>query len=64
MGDWRWPIDRQSWLTNKSISILVVGTTEEFPLGLVQPDVSAEVILELKRQGMTSESIPQSGQKV
>ena len=40
------------------------GMTEEFPLSLVQPDISAEIILELKRQGMTSESIPQNGQKV
>lgn len=40
------------------------GMTEEFPLSLVQPDVSAEIILELKRQGMTAESIPQEGQQV
>ncbi len=40
------------------------GMTEEFPLSLVQPDVSAEIILELKRQGMTAESIPQQGQQV
>ena len=40
------------------------GMTEEFPLSLVQPDVSAEIILELKRQGMTAESVPQAGQKV
>lgn len=40
------------------------GETEEFPLGLVKPDQSAEIILDLKRQGMTSDSIPAAEQKV
>jgi cyanophycin synthetase len=40
------------------------GETEDHPLGLIKPDVSAEIILELKRQGMTAESVPQAGQKV
>ncbi|MBR7798963.1 cyanophycin synthetase [Undibacterium fentianense] len=40
------------------------GETEEFPLGLVKPDQSAEIILELKRQGMNADSIPARDQKV
>lgn len=40
------------------------GTTEEFPLNIIQPAVAAEVILELKRQGMDADSIPQENQKV
>ncbi|MBI3711880.1 MAG: cyanophycin synthetase [Burkholderiales bacterium] len=40
------------------------GETEEFPLGLIKPDESAEIILELKRQGMDAHSIPLAGQKV
>lgn len=40
------------------------GETEDFPLGLVKPDESAEIILELKRQGMDAHSIPLAGQKV
>ncbi|MBC3874522.1 cyanophycin synthetase [Undibacterium flavidum] len=40
------------------------GTTEEFPLGLIMADVSAEVILELKRQGMDATSVPAQGQNV
>jgi cyanophycin synthetase len=40
------------------------GTTEEFPLNIIQPAVAAEVILELKRQGMDADSVPQDNQKV
>ena len=40
------------------------GSGEDFPLGLVSPDVAAEIILELKRQGMTAASVPLAGQKV
>jgi cyanophycin synthetase len=40
------------------------GETEEFPLGLVKPDESAEIILDLKRQGMTADSIPAAEQRV
>jgi cyanophycin synthetase len=40
------------------------GDTEEFPLGLVTPDTSGEIVLELKRQGMTHDSVPAEGQKV
>ncbi|MDE2431110.1 MAG: acetate--CoA ligase family protein, partial [Burkholderiales bacterium] len=40
------------------------GTTEEYPLNIVDTDVSAEVILELQRQGMRADSIPLAGQKV
>jgi cyanophycin synthetase len=39
------------------------GTTEEFPLNVVTPD-DREIILELKRQGLTPESVPLAGQKV
>ena len=39
------------------------GDSEEFPLGRVKPQDS-EILLDLKRQGLTPESIPQAGQKV
>jgi cyanophycin synthetase len=39
------------------------GLTEEFPLNMVTPD-DREIILELKRQGLTPESVPLPGQKV
>src|SRR5450830_1345189 len=40
------------------------GEGEDFPLGVVKPHESGEVILELERQGMTALSVPQAGQKV
>jgi len=40
------------------------GNSEEFPLSLVQPAESDEVKLDLQRQGLTPDSIPQAGQKV
>jgi cyanophycin synthetase len=40
------------------------GEGEEFPLGLVKPSESGEIILELKRQGFTAASVPLDGQKV
>jgi cyanophycin synthetase len=40
------------------------GNSEEFPLSLVEPATSDEVMLDLKRQGLTPDSIPQAGQKV
>jgi cyanophycin synthetase len=40
------------------------GETEGSPLGLIKPDVAAEIILELKRQNMTHESVPAANHKV
>ncbi|MBY0241347.1 MAG: cyanophycin synthetase [Burkholderiaceae bacterium] len=40
------------------------GTTEDKPLGLVEPHKSGEIILELRRQNMTHESVPRAGQQV
>ncbi len=40
------------------------GESEEHPLGLVEPDKSDEIKLDLQRQGLTPESVPQAGQKV
>ncbi|KQV82562.1 cyanophycin synthetase [Massilia sp. Root351] len=40
------------------------GETEGSPLGLIKPHESAEIILELKRQNMTHESVPAAGHKV
>jgi cyanophycin synthetase len=40
------------------------GPHEDAPLNLVTADESAEVILELERQGMTAVSVPLDGQKV
>jgi len=40
------------------------GTTEDFPLNEVKPHESAEIILELERQGLTAYSVPKQGQQV
>ncbi|MDP1980453.1 cyanophycin synthetase [Undibacterium sp.] len=40
------------------------GTTEDCPLNSLNPAEGAEIILELKRQGMDANSIPLEGQKV
>jgi cyanophycin synthetase len=40
------------------------GSSEEFPLSPVVPTESDEVKLDLKRQGLTPDSVPQAGQKV
>jgi len=40
------------------------GSTDDFPLGLVLPEEDAAVVLELKRQGFTTESVPGKGKKV
>jgi cyanophycin synthetase len=40
------------------------GTGEEFPLNTVSPEIGAEIILELERQGFTAYSIPAAGHKV
>jgi cyanophycin synthetase len=40
------------------------GESEEFPLSPVKPHDSDENKLELKRQGLTPDSVPQAGQKV
>jgi cyanophycin synthetase len=40
------------------------GNSEEFPLSLVVPAESDEVKLDLQRQGLTPDSIPQDGQRV
>ncbi|WP_395408024.1 cyanophycin synthetase [Pseudoduganella sp. UC29_106] len=40
------------------------GTTEEFPLNIVQPRESEEVLLDLQRQGLTPDSVPDAGRKV
>jgi cyanophycin synthetase len=40
------------------------GTTEDSPLNALAPEVGAEIILELERQGMTAYSVPAADQKV
>lgn len=40
------------------------GPTEEFPLNPVEPDKSEEIMLDLKRQGLSPQSVPRAGQKV
>ena len=40
------------------------GVTEDAPLNAIVPQDSAEIILDLKRQGLTPESVPAAGQKV
>lgn len=40
------------------------GSGEEAPLGLIQPDKSAEIMLDLERQGFTAASVPAKDQCV
>lgn len=40
------------------------GLGEEFPLNRISPEIGAEIILELERQGLNAESIPLAAQKV
>jgi cyanophycin synthetase len=40
------------------------GESEEFPLSPVKPSESDEIKLDLQRQGLTPDSVPQAGQKV
>ena len=40
------------------------GSGEDFPLNVVTPSQSAEVILELERVGLSAESVPAQGQRV
>jgi cyanophycin synthetase len=40
------------------------GSGEDFPLNALAPEVGAEIILELERQGFTAYSVPAEGQKV
>lgn len=40
------------------------GSGEEFPLNALAPEVGAEIILELERQGFTAYSVPDKGQKI
>jgi cyanophycin synthetase len=40
------------------------GAGEEFPLNVITPEESEEIILELQRQGLTARSVPSSGQQV
>ncbi|MGX4640419.1 cyanophycin synthetase [Massilia sp. SYSU DXS3249] len=63
------------WVTGDGVSTVVQlcdtqintdprrGETEEHPLGRVTPHDS-EILLDLKRQGLSPESVPQAGQKV
>lgn len=65
-----------AWVTgdgNSSITELVDrqinsdprrGRGEDFPLNTLAPEVGAEIILELARQGFSACSVPASGQKV
>ncbi|WP_348695894.1 cyanophycin synthetase [Duganella fentianensis] len=40
------------------------GETEDHPLGLVTPEKSPEILLELERQNLTTQSVPAAGFKV
>jgi len=40
------------------------GESEEFPLGSVKPAESDEIKLDLQRQGLSPDAVPQAGQKV
>jgi len=65
-----------AWVTGDGVSNILTlvnqqlntdprrGETEDFPLGAVKPHESAEIILELERQGFTAYSVPAKGEKV
>ncbi len=40
------------------------GDSEEFPLGLIKPVESGEILLELQRQDLTPQSVPAQGRRV
>lgn len=40
------------------------GDSEEFPLSLIKPAEWAEIVLELQRQGLTAQSVPENGRRV
>lgn len=40
------------------------GAGEDAPLGLIEPDKSAEIMLDLERQGFTAHSVPAKDQRV
>ncbi len=40
------------------------GESEEFPLGVIKPAESGEILLDLQRQGLTPHSVPQQGRQV
>ncbi|MGQ0708224.1 MAG: cyanophycin synthetase [Rhodoferax sp.] len=40
------------------------GESEEFPLGLIEPRESPEILLDLERAGLTPDSVPAAGRKV
>ena len=68
-GESLWVVgDGQSTVTQLCDSQINIdprrGNSEEFPLSLVEPATSDEVMLDLKRQGLTPDSVPQAGQKV
>jgi cyanophycin synthetase len=67
-GESLWVVgDGQSTVTQLCDSQINIdprrGDSEEFPLSRVKPRDS-EIMLDLKRQGLTPDSIPQAGQKV
>lgn len=65
-----------AWVTGDGVSNILTlvnqqlntdprrGETEDFPLGEVKPHESAEIVLELERQGFTAYSVPTQGEKV
>ncbi|WP_180127139.1 cyanophycin synthetase [Rhodoferax sp. BLA1] len=65
-----------AWVTGDGVSNILTlvnqqlntdprrGETEDFPLGVVKPHESGEIILELERQGFTAYSVPAAGVKV
>ncbi|TAK92018.1 MAG: cyanophycin synthetase [Burkholderiaceae bacterium] len=40
------------------------GEGEEFPLGIIKPDIAAEIILDLERQGLTAQAVPAKDRRV
>lgn len=62
-GDGRSTVDQLCWTQINNVDPRR-GRNEEFPLNVVVPSESREILLELQRVGLTPESVPVAGQKV
>ncbi len=62
-GDGRSTVDQLCWAQINNVDPRR-GRSEEFPLNVVVPSESQEILLELQRVGLTPDSVPVAGQKV
>lgn len=62
-GDGSSSVDQLCWTQINNVDPRR-GRSEEFPLNVVVPSESQEILLELQRVGLTPESVPAAGQKI